>query len=260
MQGTGKVPAPWPCEIIAQAFLFIDLKSIWLRKMARTLGTSLLALMLSVASAPTSQAEVIFAAPGPATLEGEGGASDRFAVDGVEIACDEATYRGESSGNSKTLALEPEYAECVAKALSGFPADFFQELCDFVLHDLERATKGWRAEVDLSCAPGWIGIGWDLFETEAAYQAVRSTCFMRVAEQTDIGTAELRNLRDGNGIEVRWDLHEFEYTIGGSRSFGSSLLCGSTLDRVRGDTRYSGVAKVFAKDPAGASVALSIRG
>jgi len=225
------------------------------------LGTCLLVAMTTLSLACAAQAEVIFHRPPSAALEGEGIGIDRFETAGTRIACREANYRGGyGSGNAKSIVLEPEYEHCTTEALAGFPADFYQELCNYVLHDARQAGEGWRAAVDLQCTSSeWDSVGWDIFETEAAYGEARPFCSTRVPEQT-LGTAELRNLPKHRGIEIHWNLHDFEYTVGTLRGAGSSLLCGSTLHRTRSDARYSGTATVAAREYNSGSVPFYITG
>lgn len=221
--------------------------------MSRKLATCLLtSAALSIALfTPVAQAEVTFTMPAFASLEDQGTGAGRFVTNGIGIACDEAVYRGEASGNSRVLELEPEYAECTTEALTGFPADFFQELCDYVLHDAEPTEGGWEAEVDIHCNAEWDSVGWDIYETEDAYSEASQFCSTRVPEQPGVGTAELRNLAGRSGIEIRWNFSNFKYTVETPRSFGSSLLCGSMLGCVRRDAYYRGTTTVVARDSVG---------
>jgi hypothetical protein len=225
------------------------------REMARKQGTCLLALAVALCAAsfvPAAQAEVTFTTPTSGSLENRGNGPGRFVTAGIGITCDEAVYRGEAGGRSRTLALEPEYGECTGEALAGFPADFFQELCDYLLHDLRKDGQGWKATVDLNCTAVWNAVGWDFYETENAYAIARNFCFTRIPEQPGIGTAELRNLPGGKGIEIHWDLKNFRYKVETpNRETGGSLLCGSMLGGPRRDAYYRGTTVVVARDIAG---------
>lgn len=211
---------------------------------------------LSIAfSASPAEAEITFTMPRGGTLEGQRIGSDEFVAHGLEINCNELVFYGDfdekPSGNSRSLGLHPEYAGCRARALSGLPADFYQETCDYLLQDLRRmkGERRWKAIVDLKCSGEYDSVGWTIFETDRAYKESRSFCFIEMPEKAGIGTAELRNLggRRG-GIEVRWNLDNFEYSVATSRGSGSSLLCGSTLGGTESDAHYRGTATVFAKD------------
>lgn len=210
--------------------------------------------------APAVQAEPLFTMPSSGALGERGTAAGKFVSGGIEIACNETTYRGEAEGNSTILALEPDYGDCTAQALTGFPADFFQELCSYVLHDLERRQGAWEAAVDIRCEGEWEGIGWDFYETTGTYREARQFCSTRVPKQPDIGTAELRNLPGRKGIEIRWDLSGLEYTVARGNSFASSLLCGSMLGGRMGEASYSGTTRVFAETPTGSLEDLTISG
>lgn len=223
--------------------------------MARKQGICLLALAMALwaaSFAAAAQAEVTFTMPTSGALENRGNGPGRFVTAGIGITCDEALYRGEASGRSKTLALEPEYGKCTGEALTGFPADFFQELCDYLLHDVKPVAHGWKATVDLNCTSVWDQVGWDFFETESAYSVARKFCLTRVPEQPAIGTAELRNLPSGKGIEIHWDFKNFRYKVETpNRETGGSLLCGSIFGGPRRDAYYRGSTVVVARDTAG---------
>lgn len=200
-----------------------------------------------------AQADPVFTVSEPAALEGERQGSDRFAVNGIEIACNEVLFSGELDESSETLELQAEHDECTANVLTGLIADFFQEACDYVLHDLRQAGQGpwWKAEVDLKCTGGYWAIGWDFFETEARYREGRDACSIRVIKQPDAGTAEVRDLGGGeDGIEVRWDLPRLDYRVYTVGGFASSLLCGSLAEGIADDASYTGTATVSATGPA----------
>jgi len=203
---------------------------------------SLLASMLSIAlPAAAAQGAATFSAP-LESLEGERVGSDRFVVAGIEVDCDAVTYRGTVPIGSRSLALEPAFDKCIGKALTGLPADFYQELCDFVLRDLQPRAGGerWAARVDIECHGEWDDVGWDLFETEWGYSFGRTLCGLRIPEQDGVGTALLRNTAgDRAGIEVRWQLDDFEYEV-----FEPSLVCGAFAGTMQGDGLYEGRATV----------------
>lgn len=225
--------------------------------------TSTVALSIALlAPGPAAQARVTFTAPAFGTLEGKRTGPDRFVTDGIGVSCDGAAYGGIPVGNSATLELEPEFAECTGEGLSGFPADFFQEDCDYLLHGVERmqGRQRWRADVDLTCRGEFYAVGWDFFETEKKYEEVRPVCSTRVPEQAGIGTAELRNLGGRSGIEIRWNLGNLDYLVVKPRVHGSSMFCGSMFDGMRKDAYYRGTTTVVAKDLAGHVVDLSLSG
>jgi hypothetical protein len=228
----------------------------------RTLLFASAAFLSILLFAPVAQADVTFTMPGSGTLEGQRTGSDEFVVHGIGMACDELVYSGEAEGGSRVLEVLPEHAECTAEALSGLPADFYQELCAYRLHDVERMESGerWKANVDIKCSGGYTDIGWDIFETEKRHFESQQVCSTRIPEQA-AGTAELRNL-DGrrSGIEVRWNLPHLEYTLYTPRGNGFSLFCGSMLGGTRRDAHYSGAARLFAKNPAGRPGQLSLSG
>jgi hypothetical protein len=204
---------------------------------------SLLALMLSIAClAPAAQGDATFSAPGLGPLEGEGVGPDRFAVGGLEIACGEVTYGGTTGDNSRSLALEPAFGECIARTLTGLPADFYQELCDFVLHGAKRigGEKQWKASVDIKCRSVWHAVGWDLYETQQKYTAGQFLCAIRIPEQAGVGTAVLRNTAGRRrGIEIRWNLDDLEYEV-----LLPSLPCGSIEGVALRDASYRGKAVI----------------
>ncbi|HSR95401.1 MAG TPA: hypothetical protein VLK56_11100 [Solirubrobacterales bacterium] len=218
------------------------------------LGTFLLiaATALSTGlSAAAAQAEVTFTVPKlGGSIEGQRTGSDRFLSDGIEVGCGGVSYRAAPEGNSRTIEIEPEFYECAAKGLSGLPADFFQEDCAFLLHDVKHVpgVERWKAGgVGIRCHGGYTAIGWTIFETEKKYEEVRQLCSTRIPQQIDGGTAELSNLAGPRGgIEVHWDLDKLEYRV----VYGSSIFCGPMLGLRRG-TSYKGSARVFGKDFAG---------
>lgn len=220
--------------------------------MPHKLGTLVLflAAALPIAfSTPPARADAEFHMPSLGNLEGSRTGADRFLVNGIEIGCEEVTYRGAAEGSSKTLAIEPEFDECTAETLSRFPADFFQELCVFVLHDAKRIEGKalWRAGVDIRCSGGYTAVGWDLFETQARYKVSHQFCSVRMPQQAGVGTAVLRNLGGQHGgIEVRWSLDFPDYTVSTPGGDESSLVCGSTLGGAAGGVSYSGAARVMA--------------
>ena len=211
--------------------------------MAATLAIALLA--------PPAQAEPTFRMPDMGELQGVPVEPDKFVMGAVTVGCKAATYSW-NAGRLRTLVLFPEYGGCTARALSGFPADFYQETCTYLLHDLEALGDGnrWQAAVAIQCTGDWTEMGWELFETEQKYAEVRNVCSMRIPEQA--GRAELRNL-PGNPdrIEIRWDFNPLEYFIISQNGIGSSLLCGSTLGQLRRDAYYEGAVVVTAKDAEG---------
>ena len=201
--------------------------------------------------APLAQAETTFKMPARGALEGRSAEPDRFVMGGVTIGCEEGTYTW-NAGRIRTLVLFPEYSECTARALNGFPGDFYQETCTYVLHHPRPLgnKERWQATVAISCTGEWTAVGFDVYETEQKYSEVRAVCATRIPEQANAGTAELRNLPGKrSGIEVRWDLNRIEYSvISPTGSLSSSLFCGSTLGGTRGDARYEGTAVITAKD------------
>jgi hypothetical protein len=208
---------------------------------------------------PSVVAGAEFRAAAPVYMSGGPIGADSFVVGGIDVACDDADFSGRLSGSSKTLEIEPEFYDCRGQALSGFRADFFQEVCAFRLHGLKPVgqTSRWKADVDLKCGGEFVGIGWDFFETEAKYAEVESVCFFRILQQPDIGTAELRNL-GARGLEVKWNLDRFEYSMSLENEPTSSLLCGSSLGGVEDDAYYRGTTIVVPKDPRGRPTAISL--
>jgi hypothetical protein len=234
-------------------------------KMAGTfrgfLLTSVVALSIAL-TASAAHAESTFKAPVGSELEGQRAGSDEFVTGGIDVACGELTFTGELSGKSAILEVEPEFSECRARALSGLPADFFQELCDFRLHDLEgTGSERWRAAVGIKCHGGYYAIGWDIYETEEQHLVADQLCSTRVLQRPDAGTAEVRNLGgQRSGIEIRWNLDNLRYEIFTQRDQSSSLFCGSTLGKTRSDAYYKGVATIVGKDSAGRPAQLSVSG
>jgi len=224
------------------------------------LGAVLLGTPCAAAGA---QGHPVFAASEPSYLEGERTGTDRWVVHGTEIACGRLTFSGELAADSDTLEVLPEHSECTAKALTGLIADFYQETCAYVLHDLRRAGPAarWEATVDIRCGGGYDATGWDLYENEDRYRAAHPLCETRILEGPDAGTAELRNLggRRG-GIEVRWDLHDLAYRVYTLEGFGASLLCGSPRNGVTKDAAYTGAATIFATGTGEKPTGLRVRG
>jgi len=182
---------------------------------------------------------------------------------GTEIACGELTFSGEIAAASKLLEVLPEHSDCTAKVATGLIADFYQETCAYVLHDLKRSGRGarWGATVDIRCGGGYDATGWDLYETTAKYHEARSLCQTRVLEGPDAGSAELRNLGGPRGgIEIRWHLHDLDYRVYTLEGFGASLLCGSPGNGVAKDAAYTGAATIFATGTGEEPVALQVSG
>jgi hypothetical protein len=210
-----------------------------------------------------AQARPVFSVSSSSHLEGERKGSDRWVVHGTEIACGELTFSGEIAAASEVLEVLPEHSECTAEVVTGLIADFYQETCAYVLHDLKRSGPGarWEATVDIRCGGGYDATGWDLYETEAKYREARSLCQTRILEGPDAGSAELRNLggpRDG--IEVHWHLHDLAYRVYGLEGVGASLLCGSPPNGIAKDAAYSGAATIFATGTGEESTGLRVSG
>jgi hypothetical protein len=200
------------------------------------------ASLLSLALASAASGSVAFSVTTGEPARGQRVGSDRFTVGGTEIACDEVTFSVVPGGNSKSLALEPAYGECLAKTLTGLPADFYQELCDFVLRDVERlgGTNRWMADVDIECRGQWNAVGWDFYETESKYSLGQALCGIRIPEQAGAGTAVVSNIEGRRpGIEIHWELDDFEYEV-----FRPSLLCGSITGAEQEDASYKGSAVI----------------
>lgn len=224
---------------------------------------ALIALLLLSAPPTVGAKSAYFAMPVNATLQGEGAGSDRFTAHGIGIGCKEITLSGEAAGDSRAMELLPEYSDCTAEALTGFIADFFQESCDYLLHDPRPIPGGnrWRADVDIRCHGGWDSIGWDFYETNGVYREAHYFCAIRIPEGPGAGTAQLRNLRGSRGgIEIHWSFPALDYTVYTLRGSASSLFCGSSLGGVPSDTSYEGSAIIFATDSFGRPANLSVSG